>query len=77
MGESENDDFYELYEEYLEDDQISPSEEAFVKGFNEREQDDEPDDELVLEMEDIDLEWGENIKGEPGSEETSDDDDGF
>ena len=27
------DDFYETYEDYLDDDEISPEEEGFMKGF--------------------------------------------
>ena len=27
------DDFYETYEEYLDDDEISPEEEGFMRGF--------------------------------------------
>lgn len=58
MEENEaNDDFYETYEEYLDDDQISPEEEAFMKGFTAKAHESEPDEVIEVEMEDIDLEF--------------------
>ncbi|MBI2176663.1 hypothetical protein HYU40_04960 [Candidatus Woesearchaeota archaeon] len=70
MGDGEtNDDFYESYEEYLDDDQISPEEEGFMKGFTAKAAESEPEEDIEVEMEDIDLEfeWDE-APGEEGSE---------
>ncbi len=84
MGDS--DDFYELYEEYLDNDGISPEEGGFMKGFNEEKPEKGPekesDDELVqIEVEDIDLAWDEGSDAEePAGEDTdesSKDKDGF
>lgn len=33
MSMEENDDFYESFETGLDDDEISPEEEGFIKGF--------------------------------------------
>ena len=59
----ENDDVYELYEEYLDDDEISPHEEGFIRGFiesdkqNELIKNDEDPDNLELEIDEIQLKW--------------------
>ncbi len=57
MGETESDDdFYVTYEEYLDDDEISAKEEAFMRGFT-RVPGNEPDELIEVEIEDIDLEF--------------------
>lgn len=72
MGEGEaNDDFYETYEEYLDDDQISPEEEAFMEGFTAKAHENELDEDIEVEMEDIDLEfdWERTSEKENSEEE--------
>lgn len=76
MGEG--DDFYELYEEFLDDDEISPEEEGFMNGFIgatkdkkiEMTQPDKPEDrELEIEIDNIELEWEINEADEGEREE--------
>ena len=35
MKDENTDDFYDTYENYLDDDEISPEEEGFMRGFTE------------------------------------------